>query len=160
MSEAMFDTATFLQESITESNSTEAIQVPVGMYPAFVCDTPEIGTWQSQDGTKSGVTLSVKWELQVDPSILTEIGRDKAIMTQKIFLDTEIGAGGKPVLSTAQGKNIQLGQLREAVGLNVPGQPFSLALLQGKFANLEVGPRLNKSTGKIIHEIKKVMPQQ
>lgn len=156
----MFDTASFLQESITEANSTEAIQVPLGVYPAFICDTPEIGTWQSQDGTKSGVTLSVKWELQVGQSILEEIGRDKAIMTQKIFLDTEVGANGKQVLSTAQGKNIQLGQLREAVGLNVPGQPFSLIELQGKFANLEVGQRLIKTTGKIAHEIKKVMPQQ
>lgn len=156
----MFDTASFLQESITEAHATKVIPVPLGVYTAFVCDTPEISTWQSGDGTKSGVKLVVKWELQVDPSVLEEIGREKAIMSQQIFLDTEIGASGKPVLSTAQGKNIQLGQLREATGLNVPGQPFSLLELQGKFATVQVGQRVIKDTGDIVHEIKKVMPQQ
>ena len=129
-----FDPSTFLDVQVTGANDTKIIPIPVGEYLAVTSDV-EIKTWQSQDdATKSGVKLVVMME--VDPEARTPTGqtvkevtgRDKNTVKTDIFLDTMPGGG----LDMGKGKNVQLGRLREALGLNDPSQAFSFRQIPGR----------------------------
>lgn len=144
----MFNPDTFLQSSTTEVNDTKKIPCPVGEYIA-VAEKVEARTWQSKDGLKSGLALDVTWT--IDDAAAKEVtGRDNVQVRQGLMLDI-LESGG---LDMGKGKNIALGRLREATGLNVPGQPFSPAMIQGRAAKVTVSHRVDGED--IYDEIKKV----
>lgn len=131
-----FDPQAFLDSSITEANDTKVIPVPQGEYLA-VLEKVTPRTWTSKDGTQSGIALDIIWLID-DASVKEFLGRDEVKCKQGIMLDmTDAGR-----LDTSKGKNIGLGRLREAVGLNVPGQPFSFQQLPGLLAKVSVKHRL------------------
>lgn len=144
----MFNPDTFLQSSTTEVNDTKKIPCPAGEYVA-VAEKVEARTWQSKDGLKSGIALDITWT--IDDAAAKEVtGRDNVQVRQGLMLDI-LESGG---LDMGKGKNIALGRLREATGLNVPGQPFSPAMLQGRAAKVTVSHRVDGED--IYDEIKKV----
>ena len=53
-----------------------------------------------------------------------------------------------------KGQNVGLGRLREAVGLNSPGQPFAFSMLTGRVAKVVVKHRIHED--KIFAEVKAV----
>ncbi len=55
-------------------------------------------------------------------------------------------------LKTGESANVGLGRLREAVGLNQPGQPFSLGMLQGRSLRFIVGHRADPNDAAKIYE--------
>jgi hypothetical protein len=144
----MFDPAAFLDQVTTEANSTKATPVPVGEYTGVIKEL-KTATWQSKDGTKSGVKLQVVWTVE-DPSFAEALGRDSATIRQDIMLDLTESNG----LDFGKGKNIGLGKLREAVGLNRPGQPFSPSQLVGQCAKVSVTHRIHED--QIFAEVKGV----
>lgn len=144
----MFNPDVFLQSTVTEVNDTKKVPTPVGEYVA-VADEVKCRPWQSKDGSQSGLALDIIWLID-DQNVKTLLGRDKVTCKQGIMLDLlENGA-----LDMGKGKNVGLGRLREATGLNVPGQPFSPLMIQGRVAKVKVSHRVDGED--IYDEIKAV----
>jgi hypothetical protein len=146
----MFNPESFLDQVITEANDTVQVPVPAGEYMALV-KSIKAATWQSKDGTKSGLKLEVVWDIQ-DPAVLTLLDRTSATCRQSIMLDVTEACG----LDMGKGKNIGLGKLRTAVNMNAPGQPFSPSQLVGQCARVTVEHRIHNDA--IFAEVKAVAP--
>jgi hypothetical protein len=134
----MFDPSQFLDMQMTEANDTKVVPCPVGEYIATI-DKVEFRPWQKRDDpTVSGVSLEVFWNID-DAGAKAATGRDKVTVKQGVMIDfTESGG-----FDMGKGKNVGLGRLREAVGLNVPGKPFSPSMLPGQMAKVVVSHRAN-----------------
>lgn len=151
----MFDVQSFIDSTVTESNSTVSTPVPEGEFTAIV-DKVDARTWTSKkDPSKSGVTLDITWLID-DQSVKEALGRDKVSVRQGIMLDlNEAGTG----LDMGKGKNVQLGKLRQATGLNNPGQAFAFSMLTGRMAKVVVKQRVDEDDPeKIYSEVKAVAP--
>jgi len=136
MSTSQFDPQAFLDASITEANDTKIIPVPMGEYLGVIEKvTPR--TWQSKDGTQSGIAIDIVWLVE-DTEVKAFLGRDEVKVKQGMMLD--VLPDGR--LDTSKGKNISLGRLREAVGLNEQGKAFSFQSLPGLTAKINVKHRL------------------
>lgn len=133
----MFDANSFLESSVSESNDTRVIPVPVGEYQGII-EKVEPRQWQSKDGTKSGIALDIFWLVE-DSNVKSYLGRDTVTVKQGVMLDTT-PAGA---LDTAKGRNIALGRLREAVGKNQSGEKFSFSMLPGLAARISVTHRIS-----------------
>ncbi len=149
---SMFDPTSFLEMSVDQSNSTVSIPVPAGEFVAFV-DKVEARPWTSKtDPTKSGVALDILWNID-DAGVKQMLDREKVTVKQGIMLDlTETGG-----LDMGKGKNVGLGRLREATGLNEAGQPFAFRMLEGKAAKVIVEHRPDPKQPDVIYaEVKAV----
>jgi hypothetical protein len=129
-----FDPQAFLDATTTEP--AKAWTCPPGEYSPAIIEpgSIELKPWTSKDQTKSGWKLSLKWNIQ-DPGLLADAsaeGRDRVIVKQDVMLDTD--GGGSPKLDSG----ISLRNLREAVGMNQSGTPFSLRMLEGRMARVRV----------------------
>lgn len=143
MSTANFNPADFLNATVEGSNDTVFIPCPAGEYVGMI-EKVEARPWvKKDDPTVSGVALDIQWNID-DQNAKEVTGRDKVIVRQGIMLDMTDNGG----LDMGKGKNIGLGRLREAVGLNDPSQPFAMSMLQGRAAKVRV-----------THEIYKGQPQ-
>ena len=132
----MFDANAFLESSVSTSNDTKIVPVPVGEYQGII-EKVLPRQWQSKDGSQTGIALDVFWLVE-DANVKQYLGRDVVTVKQGIMLDTT-PAGA---LDTSKGKNIGLGRLREAVGKNQDGQAFSFAMLPGLAARISVTHRV------------------
>jgi hypothetical protein len=127
-----------MEIQVDGANDTKVIPVPAGEFVAFI-EEVKPRTWQSKDGSKSGVTLDVTWNVDSE-EVKQLLGRDKVTVRQGIMLDmTEDGRG----LAMGKGQNVGLGRLREATGLNTPGQPFAFGMLTGRPAKIVVTHRID-----------------
>lgn len=146
---SMFSPEQFLDMQVTESNDTQVIPVPTGEYIAVVKEV-KIRPWQSKaDPSKAGIALDLQWTLD-DAGVKTLLGRDEVSVKQGVMLDLS-EAGG---LDMGKGRNVPLGRLREACGLNSPGQPFSVTMLTGRMARVKVEHRVDGEN--IYAEVKQV----
>ena len=141
MSNGMFSPEQFLDMQTTEANDTKLVPVPVGEYVAVI-DEVKARSWKKKDDPSiGGLALDIVWSID-DEGVKTLLGRDKVTVKQGIMLDlTETGG-----LDMGKGKNVNLGKLREAVGLNVPGQPFAASMLDGRLAKIRVEHRVDGDT--------------
>lgn len=146
-----FDADSFLQASVSESNSTALIPCPIGEYQGIISKIAP-RQWQSKDGTQSGVALDVFWLVE-DAGVKATCGREEVVVKQGLMLDTNPQGG----LDMSTGKNVGLGRLREAVGKNNPGESFSFAMLPGLMAKISVTHREDKNDPSIVYgEVKMV----
>lgn len=132
-----FDPQAFLDASVTEANDTKIIPVPQGEYMGII-DKITPRTWQSKDGTQSGVAIDILWLVE-DADVKAFLGRDTVTVKQGLMLDT-LSTGA---LDMSKGKNVGLGRLREALNLNQPGQPFSFGMLPGNAGKISVSHRIS-----------------
>ena len=132
-----FDAQSFLDATITGSNDTKVIPVPIGEYMGII-DKVSPRQWQSKDGTQSGIALDVIWLVE-DDGVKQLLGRETVTCKQGIMLDLNASGG----LDLSKGKNIGLGRLREAVGKNEEEQAFSFGQLPGLSAKITVNHRIN-----------------
>lgn len=148
----MFNPDQFLEQTVDQAMDTVLIPVPVTEegYLAVI-EKVDARAWQGKaDPSKSGVTLEVLWEIH-DENVKKEVGREKVTIKQGIMLDlTDSGN-----LDLGKGKNVGLGRLREATGLNVAGQPFAFSMLPGKMSKVTVKHREHE--GQIYAEVKGVL---
>lgn len=129
----MFDPNQFLDMQTTEANDTKLVPVPAGEYLA-IADDVKARQWKKRDDpTVSGLALDIKWAID-DPAVKALLEREKVIVEQGIMLDLTDSGG----LDMGKGKNVTLGKLREATGLNQPGAPFSPMMLVGRSAKIRV----------------------
>lgn len=145
-----FDPAAFLDQTTTEANDIVITPCPEGEYMAIV-EKVDCQSWQSRDGTKSGLKLKIMWNVD-DADVKATLGRDKILVPQDIMLDlTE--AGG---LDMGHGKNVNLGKVRAALNLNAPGQPFAPTMMTGRVSKISVKHRVYEDN--LYAEVKAVLP--
>lgn len=130
-----FDPTTFLNQSFDEALDTKVTPCPVGEYLGLA-EKVEVKPWASRDGSSSGLKLEIVWDIQ-DDNAKAVTGRDTVRVRQQQMLDlTETGQ-----LDLSKGKNVGLGRIREALGMNVAGQPFAFSMIQGRMAKVKVSHR-------------------
>ena len=138
----MFDPETFVHEQTTEADSTEYEPVPEDdLYTAVVAGSPKARV--TRDGS---AVMDIDWRLDA-PDIPQAHER---LARQGIWLDLTATGG----LDRAKGKNVALGLLREAVGQNNPGEPWSPSMLEGAAAKVKVSNRIYD--GKLFLDVKSV----
>lgn len=129
----MIDAENFLNETITGANSTTRIPVPKGEYPVIIDDIQyRKADRKDQPGLVSHM-LDVIFLID-DANVKEVTGLPKPTVRQTVFLD--LGDDGK--LDMSKGKNVQLGRMREALGLNDPDKPFSFGQLKGQACYITV----------------------
>lgn len=132
MSDNSFNPEAFLAGEYKEAFSTQDPEIPAGEYTGIVEKiTPRQIT--PKDGGEARLLIMIDWQVD-DENVRKICGRDKVIAQQKLWLDTEPNG----TLSTGKGRNAQLGRLREAVGQNKPGKPWSWSMLLGQVATVKV----------------------
>ena len=141
---SIFDPDQFLQDEQDEL-STEKVNIPTGIHSAFV-ESLEVKNGTSESG-KDWAKLNIKWNI-TEPAVLSEMEREKVLLTQGIMLDIDEATGK---LASGKGKNYQLGQVRAALG-KPTGPLFGLVGCQGK---IEVKHRVYE--GKIQEDVKSVI---
>lgn len=145
---SVFDADSFAQTDYAESNDTELIPIDDGEYVA-VAKKKDLRLVETKQGEQ--VVLDVTWSID-DPAQKEKTGRDNLTVRQGIFLDrTESGS-----LDFGKGKNVGLGKLREAIGLNQPGQPFNFTMIEGRPAIIKVTSRKDKDSDQIFNDVKGV----
>jgi hypothetical protein len=139
-----FSPETFMNTVLTEVNDTKIIPCPTGEWPAQIVEvTPKTGTISK--GDRAGETwarLDVNWEI-TDPQVTSVTNREKTRVRQGVMLDLNPNGG----LDMGPGKNVQLGRLREATGLNVSGAPFSPSMLLMRSGKVRVAHRIDERDG-------------
>ncbi len=138
-----FDPKTFEETVIDKENQTSYIPVPENDYEAFIEDF-------AFKNPKGNAILDVNWVIP-DEKLEKDLGMEQVAVRQSIFLDlTEDGQ-----LDFGPNKNVRLGRLREALGLN-KGQ-FQWSMLRGKKAKISVSQRADDNDPTIIYnDVKKV----
>lgn len=141
----MFDADSFLDFIVTGANATKVTPCPIGEFPGVI-DKIAARQWQSGDGTKTGVALDVTWSVE-DDEAKAATGRDVVSVRQGLLLDlTPDGA-----IDMGEGKNVGLGRLRAAVGLNDPSMEFAFNQLPGRMGKIKVGHRPDNRDPEIIY---------
>lgn len=126
-----FNPKSFLDVTVTEANSTQRVPVPVGEHLSVIT---EVDIRSGNKDGKDWAFLDVTFQID-NPAVKEALGRDVVKLTQGVSLDfTPLGG-----LDFSKGRNVMLGRLREAVGLNQPGQPFGFRMLVGKPVKIVVG---------------------
>jgi hypothetical protein len=134
----MFNPEEFLDMQVTESNSTKTTPVPAGEFLGLA-DEVKVLPWQKKDDPSvGGLKLEISWNID-DANVKATLERDKVTCRQQIMLDLTESGG----LDMGKGKNVGLGRLREAIGLNTPGQPFSFSMIPGRLAKVKVEHRVD-----------------
>ncbi len=119
-----------LEQEVSEPNETQFQQCPEGEYLGRIDDfTLQTAEWTDKNTgePRSAPTLRITWHI-LDEGVKAQLELDPVKVQQDLFLDVDEATGQ---LSTDKNKNIQLGRIRQAVGLNEPGQSFSLPMLKG-----------------------------
>lgn len=131
-----FDPQQFMDSVYTESNSTEIIPVDEGEYQA-IAENADVKSFSGvKDPSKTYIQLTVNWRLD-DEAQRQKTKRDNILIRQQIFLDTTPNG----MLDMGEGKNVGLGRLRAALGLNKPGVPFRFSDIPGRAAKVKVKMR-------------------
>jgi len=130
---SQFDAEAFMNSSTTDANSTQYNPVPEGEFQAAIASvTPRV------TGTGKAL-LNIGWKVD-DETVRTETGMAESIVYQTIWLDVTESGG----LDTGKGKNVGLGKLRDALGQNKPGAPWSPGMMVGQVALVRVGHSIDK----------------
>jgi hypothetical protein len=146
-----FDPTTFMDATFNGANDTKVVPPPIGDWPAII-EEPKMVEWKSRDGSKSGWKLSMNLKLD-SPEVAAATQRDTNRVRHDVMLDlTDSGN-----LDMGKGKNISLGRLREATGLNKPGEPFSFRMFEGKMIKARIGHRVDGED--VYAEVKAVTAQ-
>lgn len=146
MNDMTFDPNAFLDSETIEQMDTRFPLIPQGEFPAIVDGIDA----RQQDSTKVPgevwTILDVTYAID-DAGVREETQLPKPTVRQSIFLD--MGEDGK--LATGTGKNVNLGRLREALGLNQPGQAFNFNMLVGQACIVAIKHNPDKNDPEIIY---------
>ena len=133
-----FDPDQFLAQTVEQANDTKVVPCPAGEFMGYVKDFKARQWTSKKDPSNSGVALDITWSVD-DLGVKQLLDREEVTVKLGIMLDmTEQGG-----LDMGKGKTVGLGRLREALGLNVPGQAFSFPMLSGRVAKLTVAQRVD-----------------
>lgn len=131
----MFDAANFMNAVFTEVNDDKRIPCPAGEFQAQI-EKVEPTTGTISKGERIGqdwAGLKITYNIE-DQAVLALLGRDKVFVSDMLMLDLTPQGG----LDMGPQRNVDLGRIRTATGLNTSGQPFSPTMLVGKRVKVSV----------------------
>jgi hypothetical protein len=134
-----FNPELFLNQTSDQANSTEYVLIPVGEYvgvigPISADSFKSFDIKKGENAGKKAYRLDLKIDLNDETGALKELLGRAPSVTAGIMLD--IKADGS--LEFGKGRNVQLGRLREAVGQNSTGRPWSFGHLAGQPVKIKV----------------------
>lgn len=133
-----FDPQALQQATYEEATSTVRLLLPVGWKGRGIIKNTEFTSGESKKNPgEKFVKLVVNVEQIEGPDMETHIQR-KSISGRLEYL-CDINDRG--MLDMGPGKNVGLGLLREALGMNQPGVPFKFSDMAGKPVALKAGIR-------------------
>lgn len=139
-----FDPDAFLNTEYQEAAATKLEPVPEGEYQAQIDNVTA-----KQITTKEGderIVMEIIWNI-LDDDVKAQLGMDKVTVKQGLFLDlSEEGS-----IDMSKGKNVRLGRLREALGQNKDGKPWSPGKMIGESAFVQVTQRPDKADPEVIY---------
>lgn len=115
---SQFNPDSFLATETEEAGETKYTPIPEDDYQAMVDDVTAREAKDSQ-------ILDVTYEILSD-ELRKSMDMEKITVRQSFFLDITDG-----VMSTGANKNIKLNKLRDALGQNVSGKPWSPMMMKG-----------------------------
>ena len=133
MNESLFNPDTFLEQTVTGALDPKYPIIPPGEYPAISKSLKAREMPNEKEPAKGPYTVvDIVWAIE-DAGVKEATGLDSPTCRQSVFLDLHEGK-----LDMRPKKNIQLGRLREALGLNDPDKPFSFNDLVGQPAIVRI----------------------
>lgn len=142
-----FDPNAFLQTTYTESMATQYVPIPEGIFNV-VTGQPTVAHGVSEKNQQPWYRLDLPLTVDSD-EVRQALGRDEVKTKFTIMLDLDENGH----LARGVGRNVQLGRLRDALGLNTEGEEFSLPMLGGRTAKASFVHRANpKRQGEVISE--------
>lgn len=124
-----FNPQDLLESTIDSALDVQRVKIPEGIWDAVI-NKVEVSNGLAKKDGKPWFRLDVTWEI-INPEVAEITGQDRVLSTQGVMLEVENGA-----LAVGAGKNIGLGRLRQATGLNQAGVAFQLIHLQGQSARV------------------------
>jgi len=130
-----FNAADFLNETIDAPLETELKLVPEGEYSAMIDDFPNEAVeridFEYKKGPLAGqpgsmLKLNLPFVIN-DDRLVRSIGRDTIRVYKQMILDIDPTT---KKLDFGVNKNLELGQIRDAVGQNVSGQQWGIGRLR------------------------------
>jgi hypothetical protein len=115
-------------------NATKMTPIPVGEYKSVITDVVLESLPGKKDVTKTYLKCNVTHQLD-DAGLREQLKREKVTMTQDFLID--LTASGD--IDFGADRNIKLGRLREACGLNDPQTPWSFPMFKGRVVKVKVG---------------------
>lgn len=150
-----FDPNVFMQSSTESALSTKSIPIPVGDYLAQIVELEprNVQGARADNSDKWYQFLDMMLEIRLPPQVAQELGREVTKLKHSVSLDlTEQGN-----LDYGKGKNIGLGQTREAANQNIPGQPWNPSMLKGAMIMASIIQEPDKKDPEVIYNrVKKV----
>ncbi len=154
MTMSAFDPDAFATAATNEANDTKFLSVPAGEYVAVVDKVDVRKTDPSEKNPDGSVVCDITWRID-DAKLEAELGR-KPTVRQGIFLDISNGPKGAQ-LDFGKGKNVTLGKVRDALGMNEAGKPFALTNLNGAGpARIKVALTPSKTSEEMFANVKSV----
>jgi hypothetical protein len=142
-----FDPNAFLQTTYTESMATQYVPIPEGIFNVTT-GQPSVAHGISEKNQQPWYRLDLPLTVDSD-EVRQAMGREEVKTKFTIMLD--IDENGH--LARGIGRNVQLGRLREALGLNGEGEDFSLPMLGGRACKAAFQHRANpKRQGEVISD--------
>lgn len=126
-----FNSDDFLnQQEVTDKFETSFSPIPAGEYMGMITKR-EAKVQPKPDGSGDWTILDITWQID-DARARDATGMQSPTLRDSVFLDMENGK-----LATGKNKNVGLGRLLEALGINgQPGNPFNNMV--GKIAKVQV----------------------
>jgi hypothetical protein len=113
---SIFNPDTFLDEDAGGPLSTERVLIPIDTYKNCYIETVKPVEGIIKDGERAGepwAKMNFVWVID-DQEVKDKLDRQRVVVTQGIML--ELDATGS--LDEGKGKNVRLGKLRAALGIN------------------------------------------
>lgn len=141
-----FDPTSFLSQETSDQMDTTFTPIPAGEYPAMIKKVEARQTPSTKEAGEVWTILDVTYVID-DQGVREATALPEPSIRQSLFLDLD--PMGK--LDAGKGKNVNLGRLREAVGLNQPGQAFTFSSLVGQACIVAVKHVPSKDDPEIIY---------
>lgn len=130
MNTATFDPNSFLDQAVKGALDTKIIPPPNGGPYAATIDKVDVRQVQRKDGTGSFLSCDILCKIS-DPTVAKATGREVSFARFSTILGVVDDGKGGTKLDMSPQKNVKLGQVREAVGLNDPKKDFFIRQLVG-----------------------------
>lgn len=147
MARSSFDAEAFLGTETEDALETHYTPVPEDEYQAVIKKV-SVRAIDTKNGPAT--VLSLQWDILDQAELAESLGFSNGDMfvNQDLFLDLE--ADG--TLSGGPNKNVKLGKVRDALGQNKAGKPWSPRMLEGAGpCTIVVSERPNKDDPEIIY---------
>lgn len=146
----IFDPTSFLNATIKGALSTQITPLEPAEYTAMVGDISVV-EWTSKDQRKSGYKFVAEMKV-IDEGVKEKLGREPVLRYDMMLDLTPEGN-----IDNGVGKNVALGRLQKACGLDSSGS-FSPRQLTGNLVKIRVSQRIDGDN--IYNDIKAVSPAE